>query len=272
MKGWTCWITAALIGSLAGGLGYAAHVVALTEQQVIDRLQTVPVFAITDAEGKPLVATSPVGATGSLARVFIGWQDAQLFSDNLGAQDLAMNVQVAPVSLAQVYQLANNERERIEFAFVPMQQQIAVARLLLQQGGQGVEQFQGVPLFVARSSNEDEGYLTVQQDQQEFIPIFFKWEEMQQLLDRLRQADPNLASRMTVQVISLENLVELLETSDSPELNKIILVPPQESIEFIRSQLPLQSGDEAQATQELLQTLEGAVELLKKPFGDGAKL
>ncbi|GAB4371843.1 MAG: hypothetical protein Kow00121_13640 [Elainellaceae cyanobacterium] len=274
LKSWMRLTTVAVVGSVLGMLSsHGLQAVALTEQEVIDRLQTVPMFTLTDAEGAPLVLNSTDEQTNrSLASFFVSWQDAQLFLENLRTEYPGLAVQVVPVSLAEVYELAIRDRDQIEFAFVPMQSQIDVARLLLQQNGQGVEQFQGVPLFIAQSSNPDEGYLTIRQDQQEAIPIFFTWEAMQQMLDRLRQTNSDLANRMTVQVLSLENIISVLQSSDTPELNQIVLIPPGESIEIIRSLLPSQNADEAQETQDLLQNLEQAIELLKKPFGNGSKL
>lgn len=233
-----------LIGSLLiGGM----QALALPEQQVIEKLGPVPVFTIADSEGAPLVA-APRQEGGdsntSVAGVFISRQDAQNFLNNLRTEnpELANNVQVVPVSLAEVYQLAQTSRSqenRLEFAFVPVEQQVRSALSLLQQSGQNAEEFEGVPIFIARAGT-DGGYLTIQQGEQQVIPLFFSREELQTMLDRFRQQQPSAAANTNIQVVNLEGVIETLRTSNNQQLNQIVLVPPRESVEFIRSLQPAQ--------------------------------
>jgi Tic22-like family len=217
-----------LLGSL---VGFTSQVLALTDEQVAERLRSVPVFTLTDAEGSPLIASPVEGETGPpVAGVFISQQDAQTFLNNLRQSNpnLARDVQIRPVSLAEVYQLAlqaDAQSEPMEFAFIPIQQEVQTARSLLQESGQSADQFRGVPLFLARSGGENGGYLTMR-------------EELQVLLDRVRQQQPNLASEISIQVINLEGLIQTLQSSDNSELNRIILIPPSESVEYIRSISP----------------------------------
>jgi hypothetical protein len=241
----------ATLGVLGGVLlsslvGFSGRVLALTNEQVAERLRSVPVFTLTDAQGSPLIASPLEGETGPpVAGVFISQQDAQNFLNNLRQSNpnLARDVQVRPVSLAEVYQLAlraGEESEPMEFAFIPMQQEVQTARSLLQQSGENAEEFRGVPLFLARSGGEDGGYLTMRQGESQVIPLFFRREELQVLIDRVRQQQPDLASGINIQVINLEGLIQTLQNSDNTELNRIILVPPSESVEYIRSLTPQQ--------------------------------
>jgi hypothetical protein len=68
---------------------------ALTEDQVVQKLQSVPVFTVTDAQGSPLVASIPKGQnqnqTTAVAGVFISQKDAQAFVERLKTEkpDLA---------------------------------------------------------------------------------------------------------------------------------------------------------------------------------------
>lgn len=235
--------TVALVGSAFAGslLAGATQVLALPKDQIIQKLRPVPVFTIANSQGAPLVATPPQGQKGpSVAGVFINQKDAQAFLDNLKNRnpELAKGVQVVPVSLAEIYQLneANrNKQDGLGFAYVPSRQQVDTAVALLKQGGQQVQQFNGTPLFVARGTGKDKGYLTVQQGNQQVIPMFFKKEDLQALLDRFKQQQPNVASGIEIQVLNLEGLMQILQTKDDPQLNQIVLVPPQESIEFVRS-------------------------------------
>jgi nickel transport protein len=241
-------VSSVLAGSLFSG---AARVLAIPQEQIIQKLRSVPVFAIANAQGAPLVVEPPQGQKGQpVAGVFISQKDAQAFLERLKTSNpnLATGVQVVPISLAEVYQLeqANkNKPDGLDFAYVPSQQQVNTAVSLLKQSGRQVQQFNATPLFVARGG-KDKGYLTIQEGNQSFIPMFFKKEELQALIDSFKQQQPNQAGSIEIQVLSLEGLMEVLQTKNEPQYNQIVLVPPRESIEFVRS-LGQQRGNQNQA-------------------------
>lgn len=237
--------TLSLVGvTLAGSLfAGALEVLALTPDQIMQKLRPVPVFTIANSEGAPLVASPQNGQKGNpVAGVFINQQDAQAFLDNLKTKnpEIAKNVKVVPVSLAEVYKLntANQgkaDKDKLMFTVVPSRQQVDTAQALLKQSGEK-EQFNGTPLFVARGG-PDKGYLTIQQGDKAVIPMFFKKEELQTLMDRFKQQDPKMASSLEVQVLNLEGVLEVMRTKNDPQLDQIMLIPPRESLEFVRSTL-----------------------------------
>lgn len=237
-------VGSALIGSLLAG---AIQVLAIPAEQIIQKLRPVPVFTIANAQGAPLVASPPTGQKGpAVAGVFINQKDAQDFLANLKNKnpDLAKNVQVVPISLAEVYQLNQNNKgkpEQLDFAYVPSKQQVDTAVSLLKQQGGQQPQFNGTPLFVARGGKE-KGYLTIQQNGKSIIPMFFNKEELQGLLDRFKQQQPTMATSLEIQVLNLEGLMEVLRTKNDPQLEQIVLVPPQQSIEFVKSLTPQQGA------------------------------
>jgi hypothetical protein len=243
MKSLVRWsATAGLVGATVVGtlMAGTVQVLALTQEQILQKLRPVPVFTIANAQGAPLVASPPSGQKGNpVAGVFITQQDAQAFLENLKTRnpDLAKNVKVVPVSLAEVYQINTSNRDKkdkLDFAFVPSRQQVDTAQAILKQSGDK-NQFSGTPLFVARGG-ADKGYLTIQQGNETVIPMFFKKEDLQTLMDRFKQQDPKMASSLEVQVLNLEGVIEVMRTKNDPQLNQIVLVPPRESLEFIRSQ------------------------------------
>lgn len=244
--------TLGLAGSVIAGVLMGAPAVALTDEQIAEQLRPIPVFAITDEEGAPLFATPQEGQEGAaVTGVFISRQDAETFLQGLNSNnpELAGQVEIRAVSLAEVYRLAiasQEQSEEVTFDIVPNEAEVTSAVELLQQSGQTVEEFTGVPLFAARSSDEDGGYLTVQRGEQQVIPMFFKSEELTTLLDRLRESQPDLANNMQVQVVALEDLIATFRSSDNPELRQIVLVPPQETIDYVRSQ----QGSQQQPQQQ----------------------
>ena len=246
MKSLVRWsATVGLVGSALLGSFCTDNLqaLALTEDQVVQKLQSVPVFTVTDAQGSPLVASIPKGQnqnqTTAVAGVFISQKDAQAFVERLKTEkpDLAKTVQVVPVSLAEVYKLKKeneNKPDGLNFAFIPVQQQVQSAQTLMGQTGQQAQQFQGTPLFVARGGQE-QGYLTIQQNGQSVIPFCFDKEQLQGMVDRFKQQKPELASTIKIEVVPLEGVIQTLQTSNNDQLNNIVLVPSQESLAFLRS-------------------------------------
>ncbi|MEQ8995100.1 MAG: Tic22 family protein [Coleofasciculus sp. B1-GNL1-01] len=222
-----------LLGSFFGG---NLRALALTEQQVMEKLQTVPVFTVTDGEGSPLVASIPNqnNQNEAVAGVFISQRDAEAFVERLKREkpELGNQVRVVPVSLAEVYQLdqqSQNQPNGLDFAYIPVQQQVQSAQQLLPQG----QEFRGVPLFVAKGGQQG-GYLTIQQEGQQVIPFFFDKEQLQNLVNRFKEQQPNLASSVQIQVVPLEGIINTLQTQDNPQLEQILLIPSQESLQFLR--------------------------------------
>ncbi|MES1023954.1 Tic22 family protein [Gloeocapsa sp. BRSZ] len=267
--------SAVMSSALAGNL----RALALPQEQVIQKLGSVPVFTITDSKGAPLVATPPQNAQNQnqqnqspVAGVFISQKDAQAFVNNLKKTNpqLGNTVRVVPVPLGEVYKLeqANaNQPNSLDIAYIPAKQQFDAALTLLRQSGSNselrkaceqnkrrLEDCVGTPLFVARAGKE-KGYLTMkinrpqannQQAEVEVIPFYFNKEELQGMLDRFKKQQPELASTVDIQVLNLEGMLEILRTRNDEGVQQIVLVPPQESIQYVRSLQQSAAGQQAQ--------------------------
>ncbi len=240
-------LTATLLGTL-GVPNLSA--LALPAEQVRSTLAPIPVFTITDSEGKPLVASVPnpsnANATPeSVAGVFISRQDADSFLQQLRTRnpEVGNNVRVVPVSLAEVNELVNQNRNQpnsINFTFIPQQRQVEQAVTIVRQANPQIQQFDGVPLFAARAG-QDQGYLTIAINNQQVIPFFFEREQLEEMIARFRQEQPSVASTIQVQVVPLEGVIQTLQTSDNQDLGKIVLWPSREAIQFVQS-LPQAPG------------------------------
>lgn len=245
MKSLVRWsATLGLVGStlLASFFTSNLSALALPDEQVVQKLTSIPVFTVTDPQGAPLVASVPNGQnnqTSSVAGVFISRQDAQAFVDRLKKEkpEIGKAVQVVPVSLGEVYKLNKDSRNKpggLDFTFIPVQQQVQLAQALMAQSGQQQQPFQGTPLFVARGG-PDQGYLTVQENGKQIIPFFFDKDQLQVMVDRFKQQQPQLASSIKIQAVPLEGVIQTLQTKNDAQLNSIVLVPSKESIEFLRT-------------------------------------
>lgn len=238
--------------SLVGGIlfnplsmGGDFRALALTNEQVVERLQPVPVFTFLDSDRNFLV-TRPANAAADsppVVYMFISQQGAQSFLAELKKKnpEETNGFQVTPVPLSLAYQMARREENQenpVQVAFIGIPQQAEAARTIIQQTGGNVEQFRGVPLFVVKSSEEDGAYLTRRFNEQEVIPFYFGREDAQKMIDQLRQAQPDLANKVQIQVITLEGLIQNLQSSDNEALNQIFLIPTEETVTFIRSLQP----------------------------------
>ncbi len=241
-----------LAATLLGTLGAPnLSALALPAEQVRSTLAPIPVFTITDADGKPLVAsvpnaTNPSATPESVAGVFISRQDADAFLQQLRTRnpEVGNNVRVVPVSLAEVNELVNQNRNQpnsVNFTFIPQQRQVEQAVTIVRQANPQIQQFDGVPLFAARAG-QDQGYLTIAINNQQVIPFFFEREQLEEMVARFRQEQPSIASTIQVQVVPLEGVIQTLQTSDNPDLGKIVLWPSREAIQFVQSLPPTPGG------------------------------
>jgi len=232
----------ALIGSAIVGSACVSRLQAqaLPPDQIVQKLEPVPVFMVIDGKGAPLVATVMDGnKKQAVIGIFIRDKDAEGFVNQLKTKnpDLGKLAKVIPVSLGKVYQLEQTHESKPDaptFIYVPEQQDVKSALAVLQQNGQKVNKFNGTPLFVAKTG-KDKDYLSVRQNNQEEIPFFFSENELQNLVERFKQQKPNLASSVTIEVVSLEDLLQTLKTRNTAGLNEVVLIPPQESIDYVRS-------------------------------------
>lgn len=119
------------------------------------------------------------------------------------------------------------------FSFVPSQEQLTSARAILEENGQDVNQFSGVPLFFART-RVDNRVMTLEQGDQQVVPFFFAQEDLQATVERLQTQQPDLASLFQIEVVSLEVLLESLRTNEDQFFDLVQLIPASETVEFIR--------------------------------------
>lgn len=227
---------------------------ALPEPQIVEKLDTVPVFTIADAQGVPVVnsvtqqgQSTPI----SVGLIFISQRDAQSFINReLKANNpqLASTARVIPLSLGKIYQLSRANKDKpneLQFDYIATPQQVESAKTLLRQAGQQVTEFNGVPLFYAKVGT-DNGVLTFQQGQKQVIPFFFNKEELQAEVDRFKQQQPNVAATIKIAVVNLEGFLETLRTQNDPALSQIVIIPSRESQDYIRSIQPAGSGNQNQ--------------------------
>ncbi|WP_071515387.1 Tic22 family protein [Geitlerinema sp. PCC 9228] len=256
---------ASLVGAtlIAPSLAGQMKGLALPQEQVMQKLSSVPVFVIADpSEGLVLQTITPENAQEGntpdsvpVSWVFLNRGDAQEFIDRLQQEkpELGNKAQVVVMSLGQVYQMAQRNSQQEDtpvFELVPAAEEVDSALSILQENGQQVEEFRGVPLFVARGG-EQQSLLAVQRNGEKFIPLFLSREDLQNQVDRMKQQQPDIASTIDVQVLRLERVINELENSDEEDLERLVLIPSRESRDLIRS---LQQQNQNQGGPSLQQS------------------
>jgi len=226
--------TLGLVGVTTIGtwLGATLQVLALPTEEIVKILQGVPVFTIVDAQGAPLVAVGDDNER--VTGVFISQAEANGFLQELKKQkpDVGSQVSVQPVSLGEVVKIAQanaNQPDPLAFAYVPIPSEVQAAQRMPNTEYQG-----GVPLFVARGG-EDQGYLTIQQENEQIIPFFLEASQIKEMVERFKQEQPSMANTVVIDVVAMENVISTLATSNDDMLKQIRIVPTQEAIQFIRS-------------------------------------
>jgi nickel transport protein len=218
--------------------------VALPQNEIVKKLQPVPVFTLVNPKGEFLVISrnnesKPISQVG----FFISKQDAQKFLDVRIKKEnpqLASTFQVRPLSLANYYQIvqeAKKKKDSTIYTLVPTQQQLESAKTLLNQNGQKVQQFNGIPLFIPKLKK---GYLTIPipESKERYVPLYFEKEQATALLEEFKKAVPQEAKDAGIEVADLYSVIDTLNKSNDPNMNKFILWPSRESINFLSSLAP----------------------------------
>ncbi|MBW4562979.1 MAG: hypothetical protein KME32_17890 [Mojavia pulchra JT2-VF2] len=263
MKSLVRWsATLGLVGSTLLGTVFAGNlpVLALSEQQIKDKLDSVPVYLVTNDKGLPLSRPLPENqngqkGAGSVTGVYMSRQEAQKFITELRSaqakdpkiQEMVKSLQVTAVPLGVIYQQlqqSKNQPNRLVFAFKPVDQEIKGAMDLLRQSGQKVEQFKSVPIFAVRFA-PDQGYvpIKVNSDNQQMIPLFLSKQDAQGLLNQVKPKFP----KADIQVIDVDGVIKTLQDKNDAWLNQVVLVPSPESREYIKT-LPRDNAPKAPAS------------------------
>lgn len=222
------------IGLLGVGLG-ARPALALTQEQVSEKLSNVPVFVIGNDSGLILVngaQANEAEAPQPSLYVFMTAQDAETFlaRANEANPEFGPEAEVGITNLQILYQEARSNAEQpIQLVYVPEADEASQAAEL-NTGYRG-----GVPLFFAQF---DDGSLApVQQENGEAVfPMFFSRADLEALLAELGERNPEARAAISVGVLPLELMLQEMQTSDNELLNQILLLPDSETINDIQSQ------------------------------------
>lgn len=240
--------TLGLVGStvLATVFSSYAPVLALSDQQIKQKLDEIPVFLITNPQGLPL--SRPLEAQNgqkgnSVTGVYMSQQEAQAFINQLRSRqekdpkvvEMIKSLQVTPVPLGVIYQQlqqTKNQQNRLLFAFKPIERELQGAMQLLRQSGQEVKQFNSVPTFMVRLA-PDKGYVSIQlgNDKKEYVPIFFSKQDADNLLQQVKPKFP----KADIQVVDVDGVIQTLQQKNDKWLEQVLFFPSPEARQYIQS-------------------------------------
>jgi Tic22-like family len=221
--------------SLVGMGGMANPALALTTEQVSEKLTGVPVYVISSTEGLVLISTDQEGQTSEPSLfVFMSEQDATTFltKANENNPEFAPNAQVTLTSLENLYKetQATDSEQPLRLTYFPEETEVTEASAV------NAEYRGGVPLFYAQF--EDGSLVPVPQGEDAIYPMFFSSADLEAQLANLAQTDPEARAAITIGVLPLEIMLQEMQSEDYETLQRIRLLPDSETINTIRQSSP----------------------------------
>ncbi len=203
---------------------------AIPDAQIINKLQGIPVFTLTDKTGSPLAERG--ASKGTTIRVYFSPKDAQADARKLqrSKPEVAKQLQIRPVPLSEVYKLQASKK--INVVFVPVQSQVAAAGNVT--NSLSSPKVEGVPLFLGLAGKQP-GYLTINQNKKQVIPLFFDREQLTPYIEAFKKKNPGLATSTGIQVLTLEKFLGTLRSKDNPLYEKVVIMPSTEAQELLQN-------------------------------------
>ncbi len=238
-------VSSTVLTTLTGGIVPA---LAISEKEITQKLNEVPVFLVTNKEGVPLsrplenkkTGQNPAG--GAVTGVYMSQQEAQAFVQQLqqskpkdpNKAQMFKSLQVTPVPLGLIYKQLQDTKDkpnRLLFAFKPVEREVQGAMKLLRANGKKVEQIRSVPLFLVRFA-QDKGYVSIKPKtgNEEFIPLFLSKKDAEGLLQQVKPKYP----KADIHVVDVDNVIKTLQEKNDKWLEQVVFWPSPEARQFIQ--------------------------------------
>ena len=252
MKSWQKLITPVLAAlTLSGGVITstvtlaAKPAAALTQEQVAERLQRIPVFVLIDDKGKPVeiplqgANRKPEDPDREIA-FFMSPEDAQLawntLLNNNTITNLPKQVGITGGTMVDFFALQSGNKDRkLRISLIAGRQNLISASRLLQADKLPEDKIRtllsGIPVFYASSGADKPTFPVVNgQNGKPFQVYFMDAQDLQDELELLNRRDPNQAKNLKVRVTSLSDLIAaMLPQNNQPagDADQTQLVPSQ---------------------------------------------
>ncbi|MGB3297407.1 MAG: Tic22 family protein [Phormidesmis sp.] len=221
---------------VAGAMGTMVNpAIALTTEQVSEKLARVPVYVISSSQGLVLISAESEGQQSKPSLfVFMTAQDANTFLTRANEKNpqFAPDAQVTLTSLENLYKETQaGGDQQLQLTYFPEAAEVTQASEL------NAEYRGGVPLFYAQF--EDGSLVPVPQgDNGVIYPLFFSSADLEAQLDNLAKANPEARAAISIGVLPLEAMLREMQSKDDDTLQRIQLLPDSETINQIRQSNP----------------------------------
>jgi len=239
MKGFIRTLTTFSLATVAvSGLVMAPQdsALALSEQEILEKLSTVPVFLIVNEEGQSLTASvNNDEADVQVPVVFLNADEAQAFLDRAETEqaEFSGDARIAVLPLSDVYAEASEQLDGPNsLVYIPSSESVSQANQIAER------EVQGVPLFAAIDIERDQYLLTGNN----VLPMFFSLRDLQSQISPLVESNPELENSIGIEVVTLEALLSNMN-SDDPDINQLL-----ELIQFVPSSELIQRLQPAEGT------------------------
>ncbi|MEM6446121.1 MAG: Tic22 family protein [Cyanobacteria bacterium J06642_2] len=213
----------------------------LSRQEVTERLDAVPVFAIVSEDGTPILATvENEGEKVQIASFWLDPNEAVKTIDQIKTRtpDIGSQARIVPLSLGYAFTVAEEQKENegdLVFQVLPKASVVTEALDMVNQESaeEELKEFPGVPLFYGES---EEGVLTVESNGNEVVPFFFERADLKAALDRASSESPEVTQKTTIEVTTLEQVVNSMLAPDAENnVSKIAFVPSRSALESVQT-------------------------------------
>ena len=229
------WVATSLTGMAIAGCALMAPypALALSEEQILRKLESIPVFLIVNSDGQSLTAS--VGEASDeeiqVPIVFLNSTEAENFlteATNEGSP-IANGAQLAVLPLDEVYSEASSQLDSPNtLVYIPSAVSVQWATQIAQQ------EFQGVPLYAAIDL-EREQYLLTGDNQ---LPMFFSFTDLQSQVSALIESNPTIEESIGIEVTTLEGILSNMAAND-PDIDQFLelvqFVPSSQTLEYLET-------------------------------------
>jgi nickel transport protein len=205
---------------------------ALTEQQILQKLNGIPVFLIVNDEGQSLTASVTNDEQEfQVPIVFINSAEAEEFIANAENEQTALtgDAQIAILPLSEVYAEANQQLEGAEsLVYIPSAESVNQAAQIVDQ------EVQGVPLYAAVDLENDRYLLTGDNT----LPMFFSLQDLQSQVSNLVASNPEIEDSIGVEVTTFETILGNM-AADNPDVDQVMeliqFVPSSQTLQYLQN-------------------------------------
>lgn len=244
---------------------------ALPPEEIAKKLSLIPIFLIVNEEGQSISVEQGTGTDKPVFPVFLNQATAEEELTTIRQQEDATERQFELVaySLGEFYRDKMQPlRGTAQFLLVPADQAYRPTTTMIGEAAQTepenslffepkaeqVDAPVGTPLFFATIADAEGGnqvpiFIGENSDR---MPLFFDSQELQENIDRLKEARPEVADRLGVQVMLLHQAIELMESGADDELGKAFqFIADPTAREFTRRAIEArqQQGEQPQQPQ-----------------------